>query len=159
MDRFLPTPFAPIWPQWFDEFAGALTKICHTGTVREYQTKFENLVKHTKGFSNAFYRSCFISGLKDTTRSKVNMFCPNTMMEILGLAKLTKDKIGAHQRPKSTFVPFRIWFPKEIQSLQLLDPLLSSICLKSRCRNVRKNGFVIIVMRNSLKDITTYTMK
>ena len=35
------------------------------------------------------------------------MFYPNTMIEILGLAKLAEDKIRAQQRPKSTFVPFR----------------------------------------------------
>ena len=35
------------------------------------------------------------------------MFCPNIMMEILGLAKLAEDKIKAQQHPKSTFVPFR----------------------------------------------------
>ena len=50
----------------FDEFTGALTKIRQIGTVREYQTKFENLVKHIEGFSDAFYRSCFISDIKDT---------------------------------------------------------------------------------------------
>ena len=80
-------------PSGFDEFTGALTKLHQTGTVREYQTEFEKLVKHTEGFPDAFYMSCFISGLKDTIRSEVNMFYPNIMMEILGLAKLIEDKI------------------------------------------------------------------
>ena len=40
------------------------------------------------------------------------MFCPNTMMEILGLAKLAEDKIRAQQRPKSTFVPFKNMVPQ-----------------------------------------------
>ena len=35
------------------------------------------------------------------------MFYPNTMMKILGLAKLAEDKTRAQQRPKSTFVPFQ----------------------------------------------------
>ena len=35
------------------------------------------------------------------------MFCPNTMMEILGLPKLAEDKIMAQQCHKCTFVPFR----------------------------------------------------
>ena len=74
--------------------------------MREYKTEFENLVKHTEGFFDVFYSSCFISGLKDTIRSDVTMFCPNTMMEILGLAKLVEDKIRAQQCLKSTFVPF-----------------------------------------------------
>ena len=79
-------------PSGFDEFTGALTKLHQTGTMREYQTEFENLVKHTEGFFDVFYSSCFISGLKDTIRSDITMFCPNTMMEILGWAKLAKDK-------------------------------------------------------------------
>ena len=53
-------------PSGFDEFIGALTKIRQTSTMREYQTEFENLVKHIEGFSDAFYMGCFISGLKDT---------------------------------------------------------------------------------------------
>ena len=53
-------------PSGFDEFTRALTKLRQTDTVREYQIEFENLVKHTEGFSDAFYRSCFISGIKDT---------------------------------------------------------------------------------------------
>ena len=74
--------------------------------MREYQTEFEKLANHIEGFPDAFYMSCFISGMKDAIQSEVNMFCPNTMMEILGLDKLVEDKIKAQQRPKSTFVPF-----------------------------------------------------
>ena len=63
-------------PSAFNEFIGALTKLRQTGTVREYQTKFEKLANHTEGFPDAFYLSCFISGLKDAIRSEVKMFFP-----------------------------------------------------------------------------------
>ena len=53
-------------PSAFDDFTGALTKLRQTGTVQEYQTEFEKLTNHTEGLYNAFYRSCFISGMKDT---------------------------------------------------------------------------------------------
>ena len=82
-------------PSGFDDFTGALTKLRQIGTMREHQIEFEKFVKHMEGLSNAFYRSCFISGLKDTIQSKVKMFCPNTMMEILGFTKLVEDKIKA----------------------------------------------------------------
>ena len=72
----------------FDDFTGALIKICHTGTVREYSTKFEKLANHKERFSHAFYKSFFISGLKDAIRSEVKMFYPNIMMESLELDKL-----------------------------------------------------------------------
>ena len=93
-------------PSGFDEFTGALTKLRQTGTVREYQTKFEKLVKHIEGFPDAFYRSCFINGLKDAIRFEVKIFNPNTMMESLGLAKLENYNIMAQECSKSIFVPF-----------------------------------------------------
>ena len=99
-------------PSGFDEFTKALTKLRQTSTVKEYQIEFENLVKHIEGFFDAFYRSCFIIGLKDIIQFDVTMFCPNIMMEILGLPKLAKDKIRAQQRPKSTFVPFKNMVPQ-----------------------------------------------
>ena len=140
MDIFFQLLLQRFVPSAFDDSTRALTKLHQTGTMREYQTKskFEKLANHTKGFYDAFYRSCFISGLKDTIQSKVNMFCPNTMMEILGLAKLVEDKIRLNNAPNTLLFHSEIWFPKDIQSLQLLDPLLSSIFLKSRCGHVGK---------------------
>ena len=44
------------------------------------------------------------------------MFCPNTIMEALGLAKLAEDKIRAEQRSKSTLVPFRPMVPQRTQN-------------------------------------------
>ena len=104
-------------PSAFDDFTRALTKLHQTGTVREYQIEFEKLTNHTEGFPNAFYLSYFISGLKDAIRSEVKMFCPRTMMEALGLAKLAEDKIRAQQRSKSTLVPFRPMVPQRTQNL------------------------------------------
>ena len=74
--------------------------------MREYQIEFDKLANHIKGFSDAFYMSCFISGLKDAIRSEVKLLFPRTMMESLGLAKLEKENIIAQQHSKSTFVPF-----------------------------------------------------
>ena len=103
-------------PSAFDDFTGALTKIRQTSTVREYQTKFEKITNHTKGLPNAFYLSCFISGLKDAICSEVKMFFPNTTMEALWLAKLAEDKIWAQQHSKSTLVPFRPMVPQRTQN-------------------------------------------
>ena len=83
--------------------------------MREYQSEFEKLANHIEGLFDALYKSCFINGLKDTIRSKVKMFCPNTMMEALGLAKLVEEKIRAQQHSKFTFVPFRNMVPQRPQ--------------------------------------------
>ena len=92
------TEFSQLLLQWFgpsafDGFTGALTKLCQTGTRWEYQIEFEKLANDTEGLPNAFYLSCFISGMKDAIHSEVKMFPPRTMMEALGLAKLAEDKI------------------------------------------------------------------
>ena len=95
MQRFGPTAF--------DDFIGSLTKIRQTGTVREYQTKFEKLDNHIEGLFDAFYRSCFISNLKDAIWSEVKMLWHSTMMEELGLDNLEKDNIIAQECSKCTF--------------------------------------------------------
>ena len=91
-------------------------KLCQNGTVQKYQTKFEKLANHIEGLPDAFYLSFFINGLKDVIRSEVKMFCPNTMMESLRLAKIEKDKIRPQQRSKSTRVPFRPMVPQRTQN-------------------------------------------
>ena len=104
-------------PSAFDDFIGSLTKLRQTGTVREYQTEFEKLANHIEGLPDAFYLSCFISGLKDAIRSEVKMFFPRTMMEALGFAKLEVDKIWAQQCSKSNLVPFKPMVPQRTQNM------------------------------------------
>ena len=77
------------------------------------------------------------------------MFCPNTMMEALGLGKLVEEKIKDQQRSKSTLVPFRPMVPQSTQNPPA-PRTTPRICLNKRCGNIGKKGFVIIVMRNSL---------
>ena len=84
--------------------------------MREYQTEFVKLANHTEGFPDAFYLICFISDMKDAICSEFKMFCPNTMMEALRLAKLAEDKIRAQQRSKSTLVPFKHMVPQRTQN-------------------------------------------
>ena len=74
-------------------------------------------------------------------------------MEILGLDKLTEDKIRAQQRPKSTFVPFKNMVPQS-HSIPL-TPRTTPIkhLSKAEMRAHRKKEFVIIVMINSCGDI------
>ena len=74
-------------------------------------------------------------------------------MESLGLAKLENYKIMAQECSKSIFVPFINMVPQIPPIAPAPEPLLSSICVKLRCGSIGKNGFVIIVIRNSPRDI------
>jgi hypothetical protein len=44
---------------------GCLTKLKQSGTVEDFITSFEHLAFIMEGMSDAFFRECFISGLKD----------------------------------------------------------------------------------------------
>ena len=70
------------------------------------------LANHTEGFPYAFYMNGFISALKYAIQYEVKMFCPNTIMESLGLDKFTEDKTIAQQCSKSIFVSLKNTVPQ-----------------------------------------------
>jgi hypothetical protein len=55
---------------------GHLTKLKQSGTVEDFIAAFERLAFWTEGMSDAFFRECFISGLKDEIRAHVLMARP-----------------------------------------------------------------------------------
>jgi hypothetical protein len=52
-------------------YLGRLTKLKQFGTVEDFIVAFERLTFRTEGMSDAFFRECFISGLKDEIRAHV----------------------------------------------------------------------------------------
>jgi hypothetical protein len=46
-------------------YLGHLTKLKQSGTVEDFITTFEHLDFRMEGMTDAFFRECFISGLKD----------------------------------------------------------------------------------------------
>jgi hypothetical protein len=52
---------------------GHLTKLKQTGPVEEFIASFEQLDFRTEGMTYAFFRECFISGLKDEICAHVLM--------------------------------------------------------------------------------------
>jgi hypothetical protein len=55
---------------------GHLTNLKQSSIVEEFIASFERLDFHTEGMSNAFFRECFINGLKDENCSHVLMDHP-----------------------------------------------------------------------------------
>jgi hypothetical protein len=55
---------------------GHLTKLKQSGIVEDFIVAFECLAFRTKGMSDAFFRECFISGLKDDIWAHVLMAWP-----------------------------------------------------------------------------------
>ena len=60
---------------------GHLTKLKQLGTMEEIIATFERMDFRTKGMSDAFFRECFISGLKDEIRAHVLMARPESWVE------------------------------------------------------------------------------
>jgi len=85
-------------PSSFEDFTNALTKLHQTTIVREYQKKFEKLANHIEELDDSFYRSYFISGLKEEIQVEVKMFNSNNMIAKIGLAKLVEDKFNIESK-------------------------------------------------------------
>jgi hypothetical protein len=60
---------------------GRLKKLKQLGTVEDFIAAFERLAFRTEGKTNAFFRECFISGLKEEIRAHVLMDRPMTWVE------------------------------------------------------------------------------
>jgi hypothetical protein len=60
---------------------GRLTKLKQSGIVEDFIDAFEHLAFWTEGMSDAFFRECLISGLKDEIRAHVLMARPQIWVE------------------------------------------------------------------------------
>jgi hypothetical protein len=72
--------------------------------VEDFISSFEHLAFRTEGMSDAFFRECFISGLKDEIRSQVLMAHPQTWLEATKRAKESQQVVFS-QNKKPSFVP------------------------------------------------------
>lgn len=66
-------------------------KIKQTGTIADYEDKFEELralvLSKNRGFNEEYFISSFISGLKDNIKGSVKMFRPQSLSDAVYLAK------------------------------------------------------------------------
>jgi hypothetical protein len=60
---------------------GCLTKLKQSGTVENFIAAFKRLDFPTEGMTDAFFRECFISGLKNEIRAHVLMARPSSWVE------------------------------------------------------------------------------
>jgi hypothetical protein len=83
---------------------GCLTKLKQFGIVEDFIATFERLAFRTEGMSDAFFRECFISGLKDEIRAHVVMVRPQTWVEATKRAKEAQQVVSSQTR-KPSFIP------------------------------------------------------
>jgi hypothetical protein len=83
---------------------GHLTKLKQSGTVEDFIASFERLDFRTEGMSDAFFRECFISGLKDEIRAHVLMARPQSWVEATKRDKEAQQVVSSQNR-KPSFIP------------------------------------------------------
>jgi hypothetical protein len=66
---------------------GCLKKLKQSGTIEDFIAAFERLAFRTEGMIDAFFRECFISGLKEEIRGHVLMVRPMNWVEATKKAK------------------------------------------------------------------------
>jgi hypothetical protein len=80
---------------------GRLTKLKQSGTVEDFIAAFEHLDFRTEGMTDAFFRECFISGLKEEIRAHVLMAQPTTWVEATKKAKESQQIVSSQNRKPS----------------------------------------------------------
>jgi len=80
---------------------GRLTKLKQFGTVED---SFERLTFRTEGMSDAFFRECFISGLKDEICAHVLMARPQSWVDATKRVKEAQHVVSS-QNIKPSFIP------------------------------------------------------
>jgi hypothetical protein len=83
---------------------GCLTKLKQSGTIEDFIVAFECLAFQTEGMTDAFFRECFISGLKEEIRAHVLMARPTTWVEATKKSKEAQQIVSSQNR-KPSFIP------------------------------------------------------
>jgi hypothetical protein len=83
---------------------GRLTKLKQFGTVEDFIDAFERLDFRTEGMSDAFFRECFINGLKDEICAHVLMARPESWVEDTKRDKEAQQVVYS-QKKKPSFIP------------------------------------------------------
>jgi hypothetical protein len=97
---------------------GRLTKLNQSGTVEDFIAAFERLAFQTEGMTDAFFRECFISGLKEEIRAHVLMAQPTTWVEATKKSKEAQQIVSSQNR-KPSFIPH----PKPVNPTTPFAPL------------------------------------
>lgn len=84
-------------------------KLKQTSSVAEYEDRFEELramvLYNNRGFTEEYFVSSFLSGLKEHIKASVRLFRPQTLSDIVFLAKQEEAKGYKSQVPYKPSVP------------------------------------------------------
>ena len=104
----------------FDE---ALAKLCQTGTVRKYQTQFEQLAARVHNWTEQTLVKSYIGGLKEEIRFEIKLFWPTSLLHTTGLARLLEYKLQRFRQPPQPSVEIEVQVPKDVASMFVQEEL------------------------------------
>lgn len=83
----------------YDNVVGEFNKLQQLGSMLEYQERFEELkalmVSKNKGLTEEYFVQSYISGLKPELSSAVQMFSPETFIQVTNLSRLQETHLIA----------------------------------------------------------------
>jgi hypothetical protein len=124
---------------------GHLTKLKQSRTTKDFIASFEHLDFQTEGMTDAFFRECFISGLKDEIQAHVLMSLSSSSVEATRKDKESQQVVSSKNR-KPSFIPR----PKPVNPTTPSTPLkiqkltrdeMVECQLKGLCYNHDENHF------------------
>lgn len=109
----------------------SLFKLNQTGTVGEYYKAFIGLVNHVSSINNEALLDCFLSGLQTEIRKDVMALSPPSLVKVVALAKLFKEKYNPPVQPRTMYTYLDLHpvlltaphiIPRQIPLLAYLNP-------------------------------------
>lgn len=91
--RFGPSPYEDPNTQ--------LAKLKQTGTVAEYEVKFQSLTNKIPGLPESFLKGCYIGGLRHDIQCDVISSQPYSLQHAIGLSKLYEGKFSYGKIPNN----------------------------------------------------------
>ncbi|KAL5852866.1 hypothetical protein ACOSQ3_007984 [Xanthoceras sorbifolium] len=90
-------------PNDYEDPSEALTRLKQTTTVSAYQEEFEKLSHRVDELPEKILIGCFVAGLKDDIKLDVKIKQPCSLTEVIGVARLLKERNGLQKKGVTNF--------------------------------------------------------
>ncbi|RVW63197.1 Retrovirus-related Pol polyprotein from transposon 17.6 [Vitis vinifera] len=126
-EKFEEELWARFGPSGCEDFDEALSRIKQLGTLRDYQREFEKLGNRVQGWTQKALVGTFMGGLKAEIADAIRMFKPQSLKEVINLARMRDDQI-ARQRRFMRLPPVRA--PIALPQATRVDPAIPAKPIK-----------------------------
>ena len=99
--------WARFGPSKCEDFDEALSRIRQVGSLRDYQREFERLGNRVQGWTQRALVGTFMGGLRPDVSDGIRMFKPQTLKEVISLARMKDDQLARQRRLGRLAPPMR----------------------------------------------------